>query len=143
MFSFYPLIPCPPPSSFLPLSSFLPSTPPPHPLRSGSLADSPRGDIQALESALGRGLIGWQGLVRNIDYLDLDDGVKRAVGKWWRRWVKPAAGAGGGEDWYQGSEGSDGSSGDEADEEVDMEVEGGVGKVDVDEDGVAGLMGGL
>ena len=26
--------------------------------------------------------------MHNIDYLDLDDSIKRIVGKWWRKWIK-------------------------------------------------------
>ena len=115
-----------------------------------------RGDTAALESALSRGLVSWQGLVRNVDYLDMDDAIKRAVGKWWRRWVRPATGrstgAGRGEPgeraWYAGSPGSDSAiadSGDEADGEEVMEVERGHvdGERDEVEEGVAGLMRGL
>lgn len=47
-----------------------------------------RGDANIVEDALSRGLVSWQGLVHNIDYLDLDDSIKRTVGKWWRKWVK-------------------------------------------------------
>lgn len=47
-----------------------------------------RGDTNAIEIALSKGLVSWQGLVHNIDYLDLDDGIKRVVGKWWRKWIK-------------------------------------------------------
>lgn len=41
-----------------------------------------------MEDALSRGLVSWQGLVYNIDFLDLDDGIKRCVGNWWRKWIK-------------------------------------------------------
>lgn len=47
-----------------------------------------RGDTQSLESSLSRGLVTWQGVVKNIEYLALDDAIKRVMGKWWRRWVK-------------------------------------------------------
>lgn len=58
-----------------------------------SVADSPgRGDVSALETALNRGLVTWQGVVKNIEYLALDDSVKRVMGKWWRRWVKTDVG---------------------------------------------------
>ena len=52
------------------------------------------GDDGALESALNRGLVTWQGVVKNIDYLSLDDSVKRVLGKWWRRWIKTDSGRG-------------------------------------------------
>ena len=47
-----------------------------------------RGDANVVEDALSRGLVSWKGLVHNIDYLDLDDPIKRIVGRWWRKWVK-------------------------------------------------------
>lgn len=95
----------------------------------------------------------------------MDDSVKRAVGKWWRRWVRPATGRSPEHDgltsrngigkgkgkgkgkgrgaWCQGSVESDAgtameeSSGDEADEEGEMEVErlNGDGVADGDEEG--------
>lgn len=46
------------------------------------------GDITALESALSKGLVEWQGVVKNVHYLGMDDNVKRVLGKWWRRWIK-------------------------------------------------------
>lgn len=46
------------------------------------------GDTAALESSLNRGLVEWQGLVKNVHYLGLDDGIKRLLGRWWRRWIK-------------------------------------------------------
>ena len=46
------------------------------------------GDASAVEDALSSGQVSWQGLVHNIDYLDLDAPIKRIVGKWWRKWVK-------------------------------------------------------
>jgi hypothetical protein len=30
--------------------------------------------------------------VKNIEYLGIDDRVKRVVGKWWRKWVKVSTG---------------------------------------------------
>jgi hypothetical protein len=47
-----------------------------------------RGDACMVEDALSRGHVSWQGLVHDIDYLDLDDPIKRIVGRWWRKWVK-------------------------------------------------------
>jgi hypothetical protein len=34
----------------------------------------------------------WQGVVKNIEYLALDDSIKRVMGKWWRTWVKTDVG---------------------------------------------------
>jgi hypothetical protein len=58
-----------------------------------------------LEDALSRGQVSWQGLVRSIDYLDLDVPIKRIVGKWWRKWVKTESqatrpGSGPSEAWF-------------------------------------------
>jgi hypothetical protein len=51
-----------------------------------------RGDTPTLERALSQGLATWQGLVKNIEYLGLDDSIKRVIGKWWRTWVKTDVG---------------------------------------------------
>lgn len=51
-----------------------------------------RRDIPTLERALSQGLATWQGLVKNIEYLGLDDSIKRVIGKWWRTWVKTDVG---------------------------------------------------
>ena len=58
-----------------------------------------------IEDALSRGQVSWQGLVRSIDYLDLDVPIKRIVGKWWRKWVKTESqatrpGSGPSEAWF-------------------------------------------
>jgi len=65
-------------------------------VRSANHTDT-RGDACVIEDALSRGLVSWQGLVHNIDFLDLDDPIKRTVGKWWRKWVKTEAQARGGQ----------------------------------------------
>ena len=41
-----------------------------------------------VDEALCRGLVSWTGLVQCIDYLDLDNTIKKIVGSWWRRWIK-------------------------------------------------------
>jgi hypothetical protein len=41
---------------------------------------------------MNRGEASWSGLVKNMEYLGLDDNPKRIVGKWWRKWVKVSAG---------------------------------------------------
>jgi hypothetical protein len=51
-----------------------------------------RGDAQSVESALSGGHVSWQGIVKNIEYLELDDSIKKVIGIWWRRWVKVEAG---------------------------------------------------
>ena len=101
-------------------------------------------------------------MVRNIDYLDMDDRIKTVVGRWWRKWVRPATGRGeeeGGErrkgddggmkgGCFEGS-GSDVGSGDEADESdegesgTEVERRAREGMMDEAEEGVVGLMRGL
>jgi hypothetical protein len=56
-----------------------------------------RGDAQAIEGALSSGHVSWQGMVKNIEYLGLDDSIKKVVGIWWRRWVKVESGRRGSE----------------------------------------------
>jgi hypothetical protein len=51
-----------------------------------------RGDSSHLEEALARNHVTWQGLIKNIEYLGLDNRIKRVLGSWWRRWVKVAPG---------------------------------------------------
>lgn len=41
---------------------------------------------------MSKGTVSWQGIVKNIEFLGLDDSIKRVMGVWWRRWVKVAAG---------------------------------------------------
>lgn len=52
------------------------------------------GDTATLERSLSRGSVTWQGIVKNIEYLSLDDSIKRVMGKWWRTWVKTDVGRG-------------------------------------------------
>ena len=49
-----------------------------------------RGDATVLEKALAQGKISWQGVVKNTEYLGLDNAIKRILGSWFRRWVKVA-----------------------------------------------------
>lgn len=51
-----------------------------------------RGDSSHLEEALARNHVTWQGLIKNIEFLGLDNRLKRVLGSWWRRWVKVAPG---------------------------------------------------
>lgn len=53
-----------------------------------------RGHSPTVESALSGGHVSWQGIVKNIEYLGLDDSIKKVIGIWWRRWVKVEAGRG-------------------------------------------------
>lgn len=50
------------------------------------------GDPLVVEHALGRGEITWQGIVKNVEYLGMDNEIKRVIRSWWRRWVKVAGG---------------------------------------------------
>ncbi len=53
-----------------------------------------RGHPATVEGALSGGQVSWQGIVKNIEYLGLDDSIKKVIGIWWRRWVKVEAGRG-------------------------------------------------
>nr|XP_019011802.1 uncharacterized protein I206_03908 [Kwoniella pini CBS 10737]OCF50583.1 hypothetical protein I206_03908 [Kwoniella pini CBS 10737] len=46
-------------------------------------------DIDHFNHCLSKGLVTWQGVIRNIEYLSLDNEIKLLAGKWWKRWVKP------------------------------------------------------
>lgn len=46
-------------------------------------------DVGHFNHCLSRGLVTWQGVIRNIEYLGLDNEIKLLAGKWWKRWVKP------------------------------------------------------
>ncbi|RXK36140.1 hypothetical protein M231_06582 [Tremella mesenterica] len=50
------------------------------------------GDNLALESAIHNGLVSWQGIVRNIEYLEASDSLKRVLGQWWKTWIEPSGG---------------------------------------------------
>ncbi|KAK8854496.1 hypothetical protein IAR55_003234 [Kwoniella newhampshirensis] len=45
-------------------------------------------DRDYINHCLSSSTITWQGFVRNIDYLGLDEDIKRITGDWWKRWVK-------------------------------------------------------
>jgi len=46
------------------------------------------GDTNALEDALQRHVIRWDGLARNVEYLGMPDELKRFLGRWYRRWLQ-------------------------------------------------------
>ncbi|WWC90359.1 uncharacterized protein L201_005292 [Kwoniella dendrophila CBS 6074] len=46
-------------------------------------------DADHFNHCLSKGLVTWQGIIRNIEYLSLDNEIKLLAGKWWKRWVKP------------------------------------------------------
>ena len=48
------------------------------------------GNTDHIESALDEGLIQWQGLVRNVEYLCLSTDIKVFLGRWYRNWLLPA-----------------------------------------------------
>jgi hypothetical protein len=122
------------------------------------------GDIAALESALSRGLVEWQGVVKNVHYLGMDDNVKRVLGKWWRRWIKTDEGrarngagvakSNGTKTWMDSDEDEDAEDEDEADSvgekrsaEVEEDHDWGTRHAEsaqeVDDGGVSGLLGAL
>ncbi|ODN92129.1 hypothetical protein L198_05801 [Cryptococcus wingfieldii CBS 7118] len=46
-------------------------------------------DAEHFNYCLTKGIVTWQGVIRNIEYLGLDPEIKHLAGKWWKRWVKP------------------------------------------------------
>ena len=50
------------------------------------------GDTGALEDALQRHVIRWDGLARNVEYLGMPEDLKRFLGRWYRRWLQQPAG---------------------------------------------------
>ena len=51
------------------------------------------GDDGALEDALQRQAIRWDGLARNVEYLGMPEDLKRFLGRWYRRWLQSATAA--------------------------------------------------
>lgn len=51
------------------------------------------GNTSALEDALQRRVIRWDGLARNVEYLGMPEEIKRFLGRWYRRWLQHAAAA--------------------------------------------------
>lgn len=49
------------------------------------------GNTSALEDALQRRVIRWDGLARNVEYLGMPEEIKRFLGRWYRRWLQYAA----------------------------------------------------
>ena len=98
------------------------------------------GDPKAVELALSKGIISWEGLVYNIDYLDLEDDIKRIVGKWWRKWVKTESSSGSRNDGTEFEDDDEeeeerkgGGSGMEADEEDELKDDDVAVKQEMDE----------
>ncbi|KAH0830721.1 hypothetical protein J3R83DRAFT_2199 [Lanmaoa asiatica] len=48
------------------------------------------GNTDHIESALDHGVIQWDGLVRNVEYLGLSTDIKVFLGRWYRNWFLPA-----------------------------------------------------
>ncbi|KAI0306431.1 hypothetical protein B0F90DRAFT_1623730 [Multifurca ochricompacta] len=81
------------------LPRLLPS-PPDHPIVFLPIPDSSSfpylvtwmyfGDTSALEDALQRHVIRWDGLARNVEYLGMPEDIKRFLGRWYRRWLQYA-----------------------------------------------------
>ncbi len=46
------------------------------------------GDTTALDDALQRRAIRWDGLARNVEYLGMPQELKRFLGRWYRRWLQ-------------------------------------------------------
>jgi hypothetical protein len=46
------------------------------------------GDTTALDDALQRRAIRWDGLARNVEYLGMPEELKRFLGRWYRRWLQ-------------------------------------------------------
>jgi hypothetical protein len=79
------------------LPRLLPS-PPDHPMVYLPIPDPPSfpylvswmyfGDTTALDNALQRRAIRWDGLARNVEYLGMPEELKRFLGRWYRRWLQ-------------------------------------------------------
>ncbi|KAF8559731.1 hypothetical protein OG21DRAFT_1502959 [Imleria badia] len=48
------------------------------------------GSTDHIEAALDQGLIQWEGLARNVEYLCLPTDIKVFLGRWYRNWLLPA-----------------------------------------------------
>jgi len=46
------------------------------------------GDTTALDNALQRRVIHWDGLARNVEYLGMPEELKRFLGRWYRSWLQ-------------------------------------------------------
>ena len=46
------------------------------------------GDTTALDNALQRRVIRWDGLAQNVEYLGMPEELKRYLGRWYRRWLQ-------------------------------------------------------
>lgn len=119
------------------------------------ICSSPRGDSCAIDAALSSGEASWQGMVKNIEYLGLDNDLRRVVRAWWRRWVKVGeAGAGRRNDYAakparesddEGPADSRSASPEPRDDlgEAGMAIDGGGMRGGIEANGIAQMMAGL
>jgi len=47
------------------------------------------GETAVIEDSLYRGLIQWEGIARNVEYLGLSKDIKVFLGNWYNRWLEP------------------------------------------------------
>lgn len=47
------------------------------------------GDLRYIQSALEDGIIQWEGIARNVEYLGLTNGIKVFLGNWYALWLHP------------------------------------------------------
>jgi hypothetical protein len=47
------------------------------------------GDTRYIEDCLSRRTIQWEGIARNVEYLDLSTEIKIFLGRWYARWLNP------------------------------------------------------
>ncbi|KAG2146880.1 uncharacterized protein EDB93DRAFT_1147881 [Suillus bovinus] len=53
------------------------------------------GQTTLMEDCLNRGVIHWEGIARNVEYLGLPTDIKVFLGRWYRNWLLPAHSRGG------------------------------------------------
>jgi hypothetical protein len=47
------------------------------------------GDTRYIEECLSQQTIQWEGIARNVEYLDLSTEIKIFLGRWYARWLHP------------------------------------------------------
>lgn len=48
------------------------------------------GQTALMEDCLNRGVVHWEGIARNVEYLGLPTDIKVFLGRWYRNWLLPA-----------------------------------------------------
>jgi hypothetical protein len=48
------------------------------------------GQTALMEDYLNRGVVHWEGIARNVEYLGLPTDIKVFLGRWYRNWLLPA-----------------------------------------------------